>query len=190
MVAITTTVNHSFGSKLVSRKTGILFNNQMDDFTVSMDAVNGFGLKPSKSNVIAPGKRPLSSMSPTIVTTGIHDKRVLALGASGGPTIISTVVQIITAMLDLGKHADEAVNFPRLHHQLVPNKIQYETGFPRVLVESLQEKGHVVEEAKVLADGHMLGNCQLVYLREEGKIEAASDPRKMGEPSGYFAHST
>lgn len=120
-VAMTSTINTAFGSKVVSPSTGILLNNEMDDFS-SPGVPNGYGLAPSEANYIAPRKRPLSSMSPTVVLD--KDGRVFAVaGASGGPRIITSTAQVLLNVLARGMDPLSAVNRPRLHHQLIPHKV-------------------------------------------------------------------
>lgn len=118
-VALTTTVNYGFGAKIASQKTGIVLNNQMDDFTVSLNRSNGFGYPPSLANIIAPGKTPMSSMSPLFLLDG--DRIVLSIGGSGGPTIISAVAQTILNFRDFKMDPKAAIDKQRMHHQLYPN---------------------------------------------------------------------
>jgi gamma-glutamyltranspeptidase len=119
-VALTTTVNLGFGSKVCGEQTGIWYNNEMDDFSTP-NVSNGFNLPPSEANFIAPFKRPLSSMTPTIVLK--NEQLWLSLGASGGPTIITSVVNTLLQYMDFGKNIKEAIYAPRFHHQLFPNVV-------------------------------------------------------------------
>ncbi len=120
-VAVTYTINSYFGAGVIAPETGFLLNNEMDDFTTKLGEVNQFGLRQGKANLIEPGKRPLSSMSPTIVT---HDGQVyLVTGSPGGSTIPTTVLQIITNAIDYGMNLSDAVNTPRLHYQGIPNRV-------------------------------------------------------------------
>ncbi len=170
-VAITATVNTTFGSKVVIPGTGVIMNNQMDDFSIQPGVPNAFGLVGGEGNAVAPGKRPLSSMSPTIV---LKDGRpVLALGAAGGPTIISQVVQTLINHLDLGLPLAEAVATKRIHHQWRPDAIVVEEGLDPAVVESLRQRGHIV-----VTRGSM-GVTQAVG-RSEGKLQSVHDPRVPG----------
>jgi len=137
-VAVTSTVNLYFGSKFRSPSTGIIMNNQMDDFAYP-DLINAFGVPPSENNMVAPGKRPVSSMSPSVVVN--RAGRVVAVvGASGGTKITTAVAQVLYRVLFLGQGIKEAVDARRLHHQLYPNQVLYESGTTRWLVEGLQVK--------------------------------------------------
>ncbi len=142
-VAITTTLNTSFGSKVVIPGTGVILNNQMDDFSAKPGTSNSFRLVGAEANSIAPGKRPLSSMSPTIVT--LDDKPVLTLGAAGGPTIISQVLQVLVRHLALGEPIKEAVAGFRVHHQWKPGILFVESSASEELKEGLEGKGHLVK---------------------------------------------
>jgi gamma-glutamyltranspeptidase/glutathione hydrolase len=139
-VAITATVNTSFGSKVIVPGTGVVLNNQMDDFSSQPGEPNAFGLVGAEANAIAPGKRPLSSMSPTIV---LKDGRPLfTLGAAGGPTIISQVVLAIVNHVDLKLPLDQAVANPRFHHQWSPGELVVERAVPAELRAALVARGH------------------------------------------------
>ena len=119
-ITLTVTLNGSYGSGVVSDKFGISLNNEMDDFTTRPGEPNAYGLVQYQGNRVQPGKRPLSSMSPTLVEK--DGKIVMALGAAGGPRIISSVIQTIYRVLVTGLDIDRAVQFPRVHHQFLPNK--------------------------------------------------------------------
>jgi gamma-glutamyltranspeptidase/glutathione hydrolase len=175
-VACTETINLTFGSYVVEPKFGLVLNNEMDDFTALPGKPNAFGLRQSAANAIAPGKKPLSSMTPTIV---LRDGRpVLIVGASGGPRIISATTQVLLEVLLFDRTAAEAVQRPRLHHQWQPENILAEPELYRTLSEPLRAKGHQVREARGLAV------TQAVRWTPKG-IEPASDPRKHGCPAGY-----
>lgn len=143
-VAITTTLNTSFGSKVVVPGTGVLLNNQMDDFVAQPGVPNAFGLVGAEANSIAPGKRPLSSMSPTIVEQ--DGQPVLTLGAAGGPTIISQVVQTLVRYLALDQSLLEAVGGSRIHQQWRPNMLFVEPSLAADIQEQLEEKGHKLRQ--------------------------------------------
>jgi len=171
-VAATLTINLVFGSGIVARGTGVLLNNEMDDFTVRVDAPNAFRLRGGAANSIAPGKRPLSSMTPTFVE---DDKGVLVLGAPGGSRIVS---QVLLAVLDY-VHAPKVdlagiVRAPRYHHQWWPDRVEVEPeGFPAQWRAALEAKGHTLEVAR-----RKWGNMQAVFRpKPSGAAQAASDPR-------------
>lgn len=167
-VACTATINTTFGSKVVIPGTGILLNNEMDDFSLDPGVPNFFGLVGSKANAVEPRKRPLSSMSPTFV---IRDgKPILALGAAGGPTIITQTVGNIIGVLDLGLPVDGALAAPRIHHQWAPETLRLEETWPaeiRARLEALGHKLNVTDE---------FGGSNAVSWRE-GVFTAASEPR-------------
>lgn len=142
-VAITTTLNTSFGSKVVIPGTGVLMNNQMDDFSAQPGKANAFGLVGAEANSIAPGKRPLSSMSPTIVLK--NNEPVMTLGAAGGPTIISQVLQTIVNHLALKKPLKQAMESVRVHHQWKPDRVIIDGFASEELKSSLESKGHTLK---------------------------------------------
>lgn len=171
-VAATLTINLLFGSGVVARGTGVLLNNEMDDFTVRADVPNSFRLRGGEANAIAPGKRPLSSMTPTFV----EDTRgVLIVGTPGGSRIVS---QMLLAVLDY-VHAPAVdlaaiVSAPRYHHQWWPDRVEVEPeGFPAQWRAALEAKGHQLEPAR-----RKWGNMQVVFKsKQTGMAQAASDPR-------------
>jgi gamma-glutamyltranspeptidase/glutathione hydrolase len=172
-VAATLSINYPFGSGFVPPGTGVLLNDEMDDFSIKPGVPNVYGLVGGEANAIAPGKRPLSSMSPTFVE---HAGGVAVLGTPGGSRIITMV---LLGILDLAEgHGPESwVARPRYHHQYLPDRIEYEPGaFDAGTVEALQRKGHVLE-----AQTRPWGNMQAVYWnRRTGGVAAASDPRGIG----------
>ena len=125
-VAVTYTINDDFGAKVIAGDSGFFLNDEMDDFTVKAGAPNMFGLIQGKANAIAPGKRPLSSMTPTIVLQG--DQPLLVLGAPGGSRITTTVLEVISNVIDHGMSLQQAVDAPRVHHQFLPDELQGEPG--------------------------------------------------------------
>lgn len=167
-VAITTTLNTSFGSKVVVPGTGVLLNNQMDDFSLDPGLANAFGLVGAHANSFEPGKRPLSSMSPTIVTRA--GKPVMTLGAAGGPTIISQVTQVLLRHLALQQPLEDAMEAPRIHHQWKPELLFVEPGISDAVRKSLQERGHV------LKDMGSFGGTQAIVV-EEGRFLPMAEPR-------------
>ena len=143
-VSNTYTLNFSYGVGLVAEGTGVLLNNELDDFTAAPGAANAYGLVGFDANLPGPGKRPLSSMSPTIVLK--DGKPVLVTGSPGGSRIISTVLQVIVNVLDYHMDAAAAVAAPRLHHQWLPDEVRIERGFPEATLEALKAKGHHIVE--------------------------------------------
>jgi len=172
-------VNLEFGSCLAVARFGIILNDQMDDFTTRRGKANAFGLVQSDRNLPAPGKRPLSSMTPTIVVD--ERGRVAAVaGASGGPRIISGTMQVLLNALLWGEPAAQAVADPRLHHQWTPDVVRVEkSGMEQggQVVEGLMARCHAVEATDAV------GNVQLIKRTDAG-WEAACDPRKGGRPAG------
>jgi gamma-glutamyltranspeptidase/glutathione hydrolase len=143
-VSNTYTLNFSYGVGLVADGTGVLLNNELDDFTAAPGASNAYGLVGFEANLPGPGKRPLSSMSPTIVLK--DGKPVLVTGSPGGSRIISTVLQVIVNVLDHGMDVAAAVAAPRLHHQWLPDEVRIERGFADETIAALKAKGHRVVE--------------------------------------------
>ncbi|MGN6548176.1 MAG: gamma-glutamyltransferase [Aureliella sp.] len=170
VVALTQTINTSFGSKVMVPGTGVLLNNEMDDFSLAPGVRNAFGLVGSAANAVAPGKRPLSSMSPTIVVNA-DGNFLLTCGAAGGPKIITAVLQTLVRTLDLGQSIDAALAAPRVHHQWSPDTLAYEASLPEAVVHSLQQMGHTLQR------GQTLGVAQGIQRTAEGQFLAASDPR-------------
>ncbi len=169
-VAITTTLNGAFGSRVVVGKAGFLLNNEMDDFSVKPGVPNMFGLVGGEANAIAPNKRMLSSMTPTIVER--DGKLLLVTGSPGGATIITSVFQSIINVIDFDMTMQESVNALRTHSQWLPDVIFYEKGaLNEEVVKNLENKGH-----KLLERGN-IGRVDAVKLMENGKLEGAADPR-------------
>jgi gamma-glutamyltranspeptidase / glutathione hydrolase len=175
-VAITATVNTTFGSKVIVPGTGVVLNDEMDDFSIAPGMPNAFGLVGAENNSVAPGKRPLSSMSPTIVLD-TEGKPILTVGAAGGPKIISQVVLAILRVLDFGEPLPDAVEGRRVHHQWRPNVVSYEKGLSKKTVEGLRDRGHNVEEVD---SG---GRTQAIALKD-GKLIGVADPRSKGKAAG------
>jgi gamma-glutamyltranspeptidase/glutathione hydrolase len=167
-VAITSTVNTSFGSKVVIPGTGVVLNNQMDDFSAQVGAANAFGLVGSDANAIAARKRPLSSMSPTLVFK--NGEPVMALGAAGGPTIISQVVQTLLYSLNDSMPVEKAMEQARIHQQWNPNLLFVEAAMPIEIQQALQKKGH---DLKIWPT---MGASQAIQLRD-GKLVPVAEPR-------------
>jgi gamma-glutamyltranspeptidase/glutathione hydrolase len=176
VVAMTETINTSFGSLVVADPYGIILNNEMDDFTADPGRPNLFGLVQGEANAIAPGKRPLSSMSPTLVFS--EGKPVLAVGASGGPLIITSALQVMLNVLKGNMPLEDAVQALRVHHQWLPNEVYFDRDPPADLVTRLEACGHQ------LAERHKTGIVQAIRFLPDGTMVGASDPHKGGQPAG------
>jgi gamma-glutamyltranspeptidase/glutathione hydrolase len=171
VVDVTYTLNNTFGSGFVASGTGVLLNDEMDDFTVKRGVANMFGLVQGAANAIAPGKRPLSSMTPTVVLDPSGNV-ALVVGAAGGPRIITTVLDAILGVVDYGESSSEALAAPRVHMQWLPDVLYAETGsFDAVTLERLQAAGYTVEFG--LAESA----ANAVARRADGEREGAHDPR-------------
>ncbi|GMU96560.1 MAG: gamma-glutamyltransferase [Ignavibacterium album] len=176
-VSTTTTLNSSFGSRIVVDGAGFLLNNEMDDFSSKPGEPNQFGLIGSEANRIQPGKRMLSSMTPTIITK--NEKPVLILGSPGGSTIPTVVLQVILNYLDFGMDIQQAVNAPRFHHQWLPDQIDFEEfGIVKDVMENLIAKGQRIGDKKIL------GRVEAVAI-ENNLYLGATDPRGSGAAVGY-----
>ena len=170
-VSNTYTLNYSYGVGLVAEGTGVLLNNELDDFTAAPGASNAFGLVGFEANLPGPGKRPLSSMSPTIVLK--DGKPVLVTGSPGGSRIISAVLQVIVDVLDYGMDVAAAVAAPRVHHQWLPDEVRVERGFPDDTLAALRAKGHRVVEPLSLTSANSIA------VTGKGLL-GAPDPRTRG----------
>lgn len=180
VVSNTYTLNNSYGSGVTARGTGILLNNEMDDFTSKPGVPNAYGLLQSENNAIAPRKRPLSAMTPTIV---LKDGKVLfAVGSPGGPTIINTVFQVIVNVLDFGMNLQQAIDAPRFHHQWMPDHIRWEPyGMNADTRKALEARGHKFADKP----GYM-GDAEGIMIESQtGMRLGASDPRLGGAAIGY-----
>ena len=175
-VAVTYTLNFGYGSGVTVPGLGFLLNDEMDDFAAKPGSPNGFGLVQGEANAIAPRKRPLSSMTPTIVTHA--GKLDLVLGTPGGPTIINSVLQVLVNVVDFGMNIQDAVDFPRIHHQWLPDELVMERGFSPDTIALLEARGHHV---KVV---HSIGEMAAIAVRD-GWLEGAADPRTEGTAKGY-----
>ncbi len=177
-VACTATVNTSFGSKVVIPGTGVVLNNQMDDFSAQPGVPNFFGLVGAEANAVAPGKRPLSSMSPTLVLK--DGKPILSVGAAGGPTIISQTVLAIINVLDYGMNIDQAIASPRFHHQWSPNELKVENALGQQTFHALELLGHTLKPVE------SLGVSQAVGKNPKGKgLVGAADSRASGRADAW-----
>lgn len=174
VVSLTQTINYSWGSGIVVPGTGVLLNNEMDDFSAAPGAPNSFGLVGGEANSVQPKKIPLSSMSPTIVT---KDGAVrLAVGSPGGSTIITTVLQTILHVIDYGLDVQSAISSPRIHHQWRPDRLRVENGaLTEALEKELRRRGHIIHHD----DGHW-GDATAIEVLTDGTRRGAADPRGDG----------
>ncbi len=176
-VAITQTVNTSFGSKVIVPGTGVFLNNEMDDFSIAPGKPNAFGLVGAEANAVEPLKRPLSSMSPTMILEG--DQPVMTLGAAGGPTIISQVLLAIVRHFDLGLSLEAALQMPRFHHQWYPDELRLESSTPAELQKDLATRGHNLKTVSAI------GTAQgIIWDQKTKQFRGAHDPRVPGKAAG------
>ncbi|MBS0294034.1 MAG: gamma-glutamyltransferase [Proteobacteria bacterium] len=176
-VAVTYTLNTNFGSGIVAKGTGIMLNNEMDDFSAKPGVANAYGLVGGDANAVAAGKRPLSSMTPTIVLK--DGKPWLVTGSPGGARIITTVLQTVVNTIDFGMNPAEAAATPRFHHQWTPDELRIEKGFSADTLALLKQWGHNV------ALKPSMGRTQTIQIRD-GMLYGASDPRNPdGQTLGY-----
>jgi len=167
-IAITTTLNNSFGNKVMVRGAGFFLNDEMDDFSLKPGVPNQFGLIGAEANAIAPNKRMLSSMTPTIVEK--DGQLLMLIGTPGGATIITSVYQTILNVIDHGMTMQESVNAKRFHHQWLPDKVLFEEGgLDTKVISELTGLGHKLEPVDAL------GRMDCILVMEDGKIEGASD---------------
>lgn len=168
-VACTQSVNTRFGSKLIAARTGVVLNNEIDDFAIHTGVGNVYGLVGSAANSLQPNKRPLSSMAPAIVLQ--NGRAELIVGAAGGPRIISATLQTILNVLDFRMSVKSAVEAPRIHHQWLPDRLNLETKIDPGTRKALEQRGHVLREQSAL------GVAQAI-IREGATTSGAADPRK------------
>lgn len=177
-VSLTFTINLGFGAGIVTPGTGIVLNNEMDDFAAAPGVPNAFGLVGNEANSIAPRKTPLSSMTPTIVTE--NNRLRLVVGSPGGSTIITQVLQIILNVLEYKMDVGAAVSVPRIHHQWLPDELRVETwGLDALTLQNLRHRGHKIKETAPW------GNANAISVTENDTLEAAADPRGEGAAKGY-----
>ncbi len=177
-VAVTYTLNNGYGNGITVPGLGFLLNDEMDDFTTKPGSPNMFGLVQGEANAIAPGKRPLSAMTPTIVLR--DGKLFMVLGAPGGPRIITSVLQTFLNVADFGMNIQEAVDTPRFHHQWKPDLLYLERGISPDTVALLEARGHKVE----YSPGIVLARVEAI-LADSGWLQGAADPRWTGKAAGY-----
>jgi gamma-glutamyltranspeptidase/glutathione hydrolase len=179
-VSVTTTLNNSFGSHVTAGSLGFLLNDEMDDFASKMEVPNMFGLIQGPANAIAPGKRPLSSMTPTIV---LEDGKLrFVLGSPGGARIITTVANIFLSAAEGGLNIQQAVDAPRFHHQYQPDKLYLEPGFTPETVAALQARGYTLS----ISERHWSNGECIAVDPKTGELSAGQDQRShYGKAAGY-----
>lgn len=179
-VSVTTTLNGAYGSKVFVEELGFFMNNEMDDFSAKTGVPNMFGLVGTEANSIAPGKRMLSSMTPTIVEK--EGKLSMVVGTPGGSTIITSVLQTILNVYEFDMGMQEAVNAPRFHHQWLPDLVNFEPkAFGTALVNQLKSKGYLLYEG----NSTIIGKVDAIRLLSNGKLEGGADPRGDDKAVGY-----
>ncbi|CAD5231066.1 unnamed protein product [Bursaphelenchus xylophilus] len=180
-VSLTSSVNNIFGSLVRSERLGIVWNDQMDDFSLP-GSKNFFGFTPAKANYIEPGKRPLSSMSPIIIYNSKTKEAEAAVGAAGGSKIISAVAQVILQKLAFNQTVKEAVDFPRIHNQFTPIRTAYEKGVPQILLDELARLGHNFTEMVT-----PFSTVQAIFRTANGRLQTTSDFRRpvYMNPTGF-----
>jgi gamma-glutamyltranspeptidase/glutathione hydrolase len=171
-VSVTTTLNGGYGSKLYCSDLGFFLNNEMDDFSSKPGVPNMFGLIGAEANNIAPEKRMLSSMTPTIVEK--NGKLLMSVGTPGGSTIITSVLQTILNVHEYNMTMQEAVNAPRFHHQWLPDVVLFEPhSFPKEIIEQLQHLGYSTNEERA----PVIGKVDGILVLNNGKLEGGADKR-------------
>lgn len=177
-VAVTTTLNGGYGSKTVVSGAGFLLNNEMDDFSIAPGVPNMYGALGGKANEVEPGKRMLSSMTPTIVLK--NNKPFMVVGTPGGTTIITSVLQTILNIVHFNMSAADAVNKPKFHHQWLPDQIDVEADFPEATIKALQAMGYTVIKRGPI------GRTELILIDAKGKLHAVADKRGDDSVAGWW----
>jgi len=177
-VSVTYTLNGGYGNGITVPGAGFLLNNEMDDFAAQPGGANIFGLVQGEANTIQPTKRPLSSMTPTILTR--DGKLWMVVGGPGGSRIITAVLEVILNVIDFGMNVEDAVDFPRFHHQWQPDKLYLEPGFSPDTVDLLKARGHDVD----WGSGNVAAVVEAI-ASEQGRLEGAADSRRPGKAAGY-----
>jgi gamma-glutamyltranspeptidase/glutathione hydrolase len=176
-VSLTTTLNGWYGCKTVVGYAGFFLNNEMDDFSMKPGVPNMFGAIGGEANAIRPGKRMLSSMTPTIVLK--NNRPWLVVGTPGGTTIITSVFQTLVNIIDFNLSAEDAVNKPKFHHQWLPDTLFMERGFPDSIVTGLRNMGYKIVER------NSIGRTEVIRISPNGTIEAVADGRGDDAADGY-----
>lgn len=178
-VAVTTTINGAYGSKVYIKDAGFFLNNEMDDFSSKPGEPNMFGLLGAEANAIAPQKRMLSAMTPTIVEK--NGKLKMVIGTPGGSTIITSVMQNILNVLEYDMTMQESVSQPRFHHQWYPDDIKFETTFDTIMFPELRNKGYTIDQS----DSRIIGKVDAILVLPNGKLEGGADPRGDDSARGF-----
>ena len=178
-VSVTTTLNGAYGSKVYIEKAGFFLNNEMDDFSSKPGEPNMFGLIGAEANAIAPEKRMLSSMTPTIVE--YQGQLKMVLGSPGGSTIITSVLQNIINVLEFDMTMQESVSKPRFHHQWMPDDIKFEPSFDTLVFASLRKLGYKIDQST----SPVIGKVDAILVLPDGKLEGGADPRGDDTAAGY-----
>ena len=176
-VSVTTTLNGGYGSRTVVAGAGFLLNNEMDDFSVKPGVANMYGAIGAEANAIAPGKRMLSSMTPTIVLK--NNKPFIVLGTPGGTTIPTSVYQTIVDIIDFKMTPQDAVNKPKFHQQWLPDVIDVEKGFDKTVIEALKKMGYTISEREAI------GRTEVIMVKPDGSLIAVGDQRGDDAAAGY-----
>jgi gamma-glutamyltranspeptidase/glutathione hydrolase len=176
-IAITTTLNNSYGSKTVIGGAGFILNDEMDDFSIKPGVPNLYGAIGGEANAIAAGKRMLSSMTPTLVLN--NGKPYLVTGTPGGTTIPTSVFQTIVNVIDFGLNSEDAVDKPKFHHQWMPDRLFIEKNFPEQVIDSLKKIGYAV------GDREAIGRTELIKILPDGKFEVIADNRGEDDAEGW-----
>ncbi|MGI8597889.1 MAG: gamma-glutamyltransferase [Chitinophagaceae bacterium] len=177
MVAVTTTLNNSYGSKTIVGGAGFLLNDEMDDFSAKPGVPNIYGALGGEANAIAPGKRMLSAMTPTLVLD--NEKPFLVIGTPGGTTIITSVFQTIVNIIDFKLSTEEAVNKPKFHHQWYPDHVDVEPEFPQNARTALERMGYKINQRSPI------GRTEVIRILKNGRMEAVADNRGDDSAAGY-----
>ncbi|MEN9702236.1 MAG: gamma-glutamyltransferase, partial [Bacteroidota bacterium] len=177
MVSITTTLNDTYGNKTIVAGAGFLLNNEMDDFSVKPGVPNMYGAIGGEANAIAPGKRMLSSMTPTLVT--VNNKPYISIGTPGGTTIPNQVYEGLVNIIDHKMTIKEAIDAPRFHHQWIPDMVAVESDFPETTFNALKAKGYTVTKRG------RFGRMDGILITKEGQRNAAGDKRGDDSVAGY-----
>ncbi len=178
-VSVTTTLNGAYGSKVYVEKGGFFLNNEMDDLSAKPGVPNMFGLIGAKANAIAPEKRMLSSMTPTIVEK--NGKLKMVLGSPGGSTIITSVMQNILNVLEYDMTMQESVSKPRFHHQWLPDNIKFEPAFDSLVFAPLKKLGYIIDQS----NSPVIGKVDAVLVLPDGRLEGGADPRGDDKAAGF-----
>ena len=178
-LAVTTTLNAAYGSKVYVEEGGFFLNNEMDDFSAKPGEPNMYGLVGAEANAIAPQKRMLSSMSPTIIEKDGQLKMVV--GSPGGSTIITSVMQNILNVLDFDMSMQESVSKPRFHHQWLPDNIKFETSFDTIVFNSLHKLGYEIDQS----NSPVIGKVDAILVLPDGQLEGGADPRGDDTAAGF-----